>query len=244
MVTSQTIAAQVPGMLVSTALIPVPAAAALPLVVPYRSMYAHNMTQAGRAFAKDCAAAKAHLEELQDKCTRVLTQEVLVDGPQGSPSLLKGVNGDEHANSLRPIELNGDVSDLAADVVIGEQAHVIEEQAHIAIRSDKHRDPSSPDYDMPIPPATYDEAVQQPDHKQWLKAMKTELWTMKNMNVYKIRELLEGCKAIGCHWVLEFKEDNKGGSVYKAQLVTQGFSQVPGIDYGATFTPVIKPATI
>ena len=85
-----------------------------------------------------------------------------VDDLQGSPSSSEGVNSDEHThpNSLRSIESNGDVSDLAADVVIGEQAHVVEEQAHIAIRSDKRRDPSSPDYDMSIPPATYDEAVQ------------------------------------------------------------------------------------
>ena len=97
---------------------------------------------------------------------------------------------------------------------------------------------------MLIPPATYDEAVQQPDHEQWLKAMKTELQTMKDMNVDKVAELPEGHKAIRCCWVLEFKEDNKGSSVYKAWLVTQGFSQVPWIDYGATFTPVIKPALV
>ena len=46
--------------------------------------------------------------------------------------------------------------------------------------------------------------------------MKMELQTMKDMSVFKIMELPEGCKAIGCHWVLESKEDNKGGSVYKA----------------------------
>lgn len=49
--------------------------------------------------------------------------------------------------------------------------------------------------------------------------MKTELQTMNDMSVYKVMELPEGRKAIGCRWVLEFKEDNKGGSVYKARLV-------------------------
>lgn len=44
--------------------------------------------------------------------------------------------------------------------------------------------------------------------------------------------------------MLKFKEDNKGDSVYKACLVAQGFSQIPGVDYGATFAPVIKPASI
>ena len=242
--TPQAVAALVPGT--PAALIPIPATAASPLIVPRRSMHACNMTEAGKAFAEERAAAKAHLEELRDRHASTVTQGVSVNDPQGSPSSSEGVNSDEHthADSLRPIESNGDVSDLATDVIIEEQAHVIEEQAHIAIRSDKRRDPSSPDYDMSIPPATYDEAVQRPNHEQWLEAMKTERQTMKDMNVYKVAELPEGRKAIGCRWVLEFKEDNKGGSVYKARLVAQGFSQVPGIDYGATFAPVIKPATV
>lgn len=74
--------------------------------------------------------------------------------------------------------------------------------------------------------------------------MKTELETMKEMGVYKVTKLPPGRKAIGCRWVLEFKEDNKGGPVHKARLVAQGFSQVPGVDYGATFAPVVKTASV
>jgi hypothetical protein len=74
--------------------------------------------------------------------------------------------------------------------------------------------------------------------------MEAELKTMKEMHVYKTSRLPEGRKAIGCRWVLEFKDDNKGGSVYKARLVAQGFSQIPGVDYGSTFAPVVKPASV
>jgi hypothetical protein len=97
---------------------------------------------------------------------------------------------------------------------------------------------------MGIPLVTHDEAIQCPDKDQWLTAMETELQTMKDMNVYETMSLPEGRKAIGCRWVLEFKDDKKGPSVYKACLVAQGFSQVPGVDYGATFAPVIKPASV
>ena len=189
------------------------------------------MTEAGKAYAEERAAAKACLDELRDRHVLVATQEVRLDD-LGHPALSEGVTSDEtmDTDSLGAIELNNDVPNIAADVAIGKQAHVIEEQAHIAIRSDKRQDPSTPDYGMSITPATYEEAMLWPDHELWLTEMKTELQTMKDMNIYEIAELPEGCKAIGCRWVLEFKDDNKGGSVYKAQLVAQGFSQVPGID--------------
>lgn len=54
----------------------------------------------------------------------------------------------------------------------------------------------------------------------------------------------KGTRQLGTVGSLNSKEDNKGGSAYKARLVTQGFSQIPGVDYGATFTPVLKTASL
>lgn len=97
---------------------------------------------------------------------------------------------------------------------------------------------------MKIPPATYDEAMLHTDRNDWLAAMKKELNVMNEMHIYKLAPLPAGCKAISNRWVLEFKEDNKGSSIYKAHLVAQGFSQIPGIDYGATFAPVLKTTSL
>jgi hypothetical protein len=50
---------------------------------------------------------------------------------------------------------------------------------------------------------------------------------MSEMNIYELVSLPADRWAIGCHWVLEFKEDLKGGPVFKVRLVAQGFSQIP-----------------
>jgi hypothetical protein len=122
---------------------------------------------------------------------------------------------------LADIEPNIDIPEVFANMVI-------KEHAHITIHSDRKCDPTSPDYDLKIPPATYIKAVQHADRDQWMVAMKAELQIMDEMHVYELTALPAGRKAIGNWWVLEFKEDNKGGSAYKARLVAQGFSQIPG----------------
>jgi len=50
---------------------------------------------------------------------------------------------------------------------------------------------------------------------------------------------------VGPKWVFRAKKDTAGNVVrYKAQLVAQGFSQVPGVDYFDMFAPVARLASI
>jgi len=74
--------------------------------------------------------------------------------------------------------------------------------------------------------------------------MHKEINLMSEMNVYELVPLPTDRRAIGCWWVLEFKEDLKGGPVFKVWLVAQGFSQVPGVDFSKNFAPVAKSASI
>ncbi|RVX05870.1 Retrovirus-related Pol polyprotein from transposon RE1 [Vitis vinifera] len=50
---------------------------------------------------------------------------------------------------------------------------------------------------------------------------------------------------VGCRWIFKTKLRSDGSiKRHKARLVTQGFSQIHGLDFGDTFSPVVRPATI
>ena len=64
---------------------------------------------------------------------------------------------------------------------------------------------------------------------------------LKNMGTYTLEELPEGRKAVGCRWVYTIKRDLNGEiQKYKARLVAQGFSQIPGQDFFDTYAPVMR----
>jgi hypothetical protein len=71
--------------------------------------------------------------------------------------------------------------------------------------------------------------------KKWIEACLEELKALQKHGVYKLVDLLKGCRAIKNCWVFNEKND---GCLW-AQLVAKGFSQVKGIDYNELFLPVI-----
>ena len=87
-------------------------------------------------------------------------------------------------------------------------------------------------------PKTYAEASQ---HGCWLKAMKAELQALQTNNTWTLTDLPANKKAIGCRWVYKIKY-HADGSVerYKARLVAKGYTQMEGLDFLDTFSPVAK----
>lgn len=89
---------------------------------------------------------------------------------------------------------------------------------------------------------TLKEAMKSRDWDQWEAAIHMELASLKAMEVYEeVDDLPLGKKAVGSKWVLLKKRDENGEiSKYKARLVAQGFTQIPGQDYTHTFAPVAR----
>ena len=88
-------------------------------------------------------------------------------------------------------------------------------------------------------PTTYQEAMLDIDSEKWLEAMKSEIQSMYDNQVWTLIDPPEGTKTIGCKWVFKKKTDMDGKvHTYKARLVAKGFKQTHGIDYDETFSPV------
>ncbi|KAK8653271.1 hypothetical protein V6N13_127280 [Hibiscus sabdariffa] len=88
-------------------------------------------------------------------------------------------------------------------------------------------------------PKTYQEAVASSDSEKWLEAMRSEMDSMSENQVWTLVEPPEGIKPIGCKWVFKKKTDMDGNvQTYKGRLVAKGFRQIHGVDYDETFSHV------
>jgi hypothetical protein len=96
-----------------------------------------------------------------------------------------------------------------------------------------------------IEPRSLAEARRRPDWELWEKGIIEELALLKEAGTWELTTPPENANIVGSKWVFRAKKDAAGNVVrYKARLIAQGFSQVPGVDYFDTFAPVAKLASI
>ena len=72
------------------------------------------------------------------------------------------------------------------------------------------------------------------DQAPWMIAMKEEIKSLHERKVWNLVDLPKGHQTIKGRWVYAIKSD----SCKKARFVAKGFTQVFGIDYKNTFSPV------
>ena len=91
-------------------------------------------------------------------------------------------------------------------------------------------------------PNTYKKAMQIP---VWVTAMQEEINALNSQCTWSLVPLPAHKNLVGCKWIFKIKKNGDGSiSRYKARLVAQGFCQEQGLDYGETFSPVVKSSTV
>ena len=98
--------------------------------------------------------------------------------------------------------------------------------------------------DVSDDPLSINEALQSPDCVEWQTTMEKELESLDANKIWTLVQLPTRRSSISCKWVVKRKL-NLDGTVahYKARLVARGFSQVEGLDYSETFSPILRMAS-
>ena len=92
-----------------------------------------------------------------------------------------------------------------------------------------------------LTPSTRKQAINSPQKELWLEAERKEIDSINNKKVLQPAQRPHGKKLLRTKWVYKIKYGAEGElSSYKVRLVACGYSQVFGIDFDETYSPVIR----
>lgn len=91
-------------------------------------------------------------------------------------------------------------------------------------------------------PKSADEAL---SHPEWRQAMIDEMCALQSSGTWELVPLPSGKSVVGCRWLYTVKVGPDGKiDRFKARLVAKGYTQIFGLDYSDTFSPVAKMASV
>ena len=97
--------------------------------------------------------------------------------------------------------------------------------------------------DADLTEPTYHTSASKSPH--WCRAMNLEFDALLKNHTWTLVPSSSAQNLIGSKWVFRIKRHADGSfERFKARLVAKGFHQQPGIDYGETYSPMIKPTTV
>jgi len=88
---------------------------------------------------------------------------------------------------------------------------------------------------------SFQKAIDSPNHKEWMEAMRDEMDSMARNKVWELVDLLFGRKSIRNKWVFKIKHrTDRLIDKFKARLVAKVFTQIEWVDYEETFPPMVR----
>ena len=100
--------------------------------------------------------------------------------------------------------------------------------------------------DLPPLPKSRKQAMASQFAHYWKEAEKAELNAIHKLGVGTKRKVPKGRKPLRAKWVYDYKIDKETNTLkrFKARLVARGDTQIYGIDFEETFSPVVKIQSI
>ncbi|KAL6347067.1 hypothetical protein AAG906_012318 [Vitis piasezkii] len=82
-------------------------------------------------------------------------------------------------------------------------------------------------------------------HPEWLSAIDDEIQALKKKYTWNLVRRPINHNVVGCRWIFKTKLHVNGSiESHKARLMAKGFSQIHGLNFEDTFSPMVCPATI
>ncbi|KAK9181063.1 hypothetical protein WN944_024200 [Citrus x changshan-huyou] len=151
---------------------------------------------------------------------------------KNQPTTLSDISGNPVVDLTRPQQLQTNLSSSqnSHSMISRQKAN---NNHNLALQASQNQ---------PIEPKTLKSALKNPI---WVTAMEEEIKALHDNNTWHLVLRPIHNIVIGSKWVyrIKYKEDRTIDR-YKARLVAKGFTQISGVDFDETFSPVIKPTTI